>query len=141
MAVNLDRSNSSRNLSVKVAGDLGDVEVADASSDCGDNICDKQKVSRIFSNANVLSKIPPNLVQNSAVPSFGRVAITNSENVQFGNNTYFNGPVTIKQIKSGVENSSYTRSDEENFTGTHHSANGKVQESCKLIALKLPLRY
>ncbi|XP_034839406.1 peptidoglycan-recognition protein LE-like isoform X2 [Maniola hyperantus] len=132
MALKLDRSNSGRNLGVRVAGDLGDLQVTDASSDCDDKICDNEKVSRTVNTVNAISNLPPNLIHSTAVPSFGRVAITNSENVQFGNNTYFNGPVTIKQIiqsKSGVENSSYTRSDDENISRGDHSTHGKIQES------------
>ncbi|XP_045784703.1 peptidoglycan-recognition protein LC-like isoform X1 [Maniola jurtina] len=132
MALNLDRSNSGRNLGVRVSGDLGDLQVTDATSDCDDKISDNEKVSRTVNTVNAISNLPPNLMHNTAIPSFGRVAITNSENVQFGNNTYFNGPVTIKQIvqsKSGVDNSSYTRSDDENISGGDHSTRGKVQES------------
>ncbi|XP_023948745.1 peptidoglycan-recognition protein LC-like isoform X1 [Bicyclus anynana] len=126
MAVKLDRSNSGVNLGVKIAGDLGDVTVTDVNSDSDDNISDKQKVSKILSNVNAISPIPSDLIHNT-VPSFGRVAISNSENVQFGNNTYFNGPVTIKQIKTGVDNCSYIRTDDENTAA--HSTNGKKQEN------------
>ncbi|XP_046997636.1 uncharacterized protein LOC124613090 isoform X2 [Schistocerca americana] len=31
-------------------------------------------------------------------PTFGNVAVANSTDVQFGNKTFFNGPVTIKQV-------------------------------------------
>lgn len=34
----------------------------------------------------------------SEVPSFGDVCVKNSANVHFGNKTFYNGPVTIKQI-------------------------------------------
>ncbi|XP_072930536.1 peptidoglycan-recognition protein LC-like isoform X2 [Epargyreus clarus] len=114
MAMKVESLTDSPNLSLRVKGDLGDLQVSGDASDCDDDeTCDKQKVSRTIST---VASIPPSLVRASVVPVYGSVAVTNSENVQFGNNTYFNGPVTIKQIiqsKSGVENESYTRTDEE----------------------------
>lgn len=133
MALKLERSNSITSVGIKVAGDLGDVLVTDVASDCDDSSCTTERKSKTLCNVNAASSLPPNLLQNSAVPSFGRVAITNSENVQIGNNTFFNGPVTVKQIvqsKSGVENPSYVKNDEENIPGSH-TVNGKYQQNCK----------
>lgn len=47
-------------------------------------------------------------------PAFGNVSITNSTDVHFGNKTYYQGPVTIKQVlypESVNENSAKLNSD------------------------------
>nr|WMZ16818.1 PGRP-LC [Plutella xylostella] len=65
-------------------------------------------------NSRVLSTVSGALNRNTTT-LYEQVAVTNSENVQFGNNTYFNGPVTIKQIvqNSGLENDSYVKTEDE----------------------------
>lgn len=42
----------------------------------------------------------------ASAPNFGNLAITNSSDVHIGNKTYYQGPVTIKQIlyTNGTEN-------------------------------------
>lgn len=59
---------------------------------------------------NSLSKIADELL--SATPVISNVAVANSENVHFGNNTYFSGPVVIKQLiqsNTDLEISAYTK--------------------------------
>ncbi|XP_050360497.1 peptidoglycan-recognition protein LE-like isoform X2 [Nymphalis io] len=123
MALKLNCSNTSNNIGAKVVGDLGDIQVTE-SSDCeDDNFNEKQKISRTNK-----STIPTNLVQNT-VPVFGKIAVSNSDNVQFGNNTYFNGPVTIKQVihnKSGVDNAAYCRTENETDPNSQHLHNEKL---------------
>nr|XP_026500298.1 uncharacterized protein LOC113403885 isoform X1 [Vanessa tameamea] len=122
MALNSNCSNKNNINSTKVVGDLGDIQITE-SSDCEDDHNNKiQKVSR--SNK---STIPANLLQNT-VPVFGTVTVSNSDNVQIGNNTYFNGPVTIKQVihnKSGVDNAAYSSTEDEIDPNSHHLHSGK----------------
>ncbi|XP_046977437.1 peptidoglycan-recognition protein LE-like isoform X2 [Vanessa cardui] len=126
MALNLNCSNKNNINSTKVAGDLGDIQITE-NSDCEDDHINKiQKVSR-----NNKSTIPANLLQNT-VPVFGKVTVSNSDNVQFGNNTYFNGPVTIKQVihtKSGVDNAAYSSTEDEIDPNSTNLHNGKFADT------------
>ncbi|XP_049884664.1 peptidoglycan-recognition protein LE-like isoform X5 [Pectinophora gossypiella] len=109
-----------RNLGIKVEGDLGDLQIIEEYSESDD---EKNEVPGEF-HKGTIANIPNNLVKASATPVFGTVAVTNSENVQFGNNTFFNGPVTIKQViqtRSGIDNASYQKTEDEN------PPNGKFQ--------------
>ncbi|CAK1554921.1 unnamed protein product [Leptosia nina] len=110
------RNNGER---VRVNGDLGVVLVTEDSSDS-----DTEKQSAI----DTLSTLPG--LQNSSAPVFGSVSVSESENVHFGNNTYFNGPVTIKQIiktKSGIENESYTKDGDEDGRAVPPSKENSVK--------------
>lgn len=82
-----------------------------------------------------LSKIADKF--NSATPAVSNVAVTNSENVQFGNNTYFNGPVVIRQIiqsNSGQLNEAYTKSENEDLQNSaQHPTKPSKCEPCKYI--------
>lgn len=121
MAQNVDSKQAEGNLGLKVEGDLGDIQIIEESDDSEDG--DETDTSNGRSNA--LSTIPSNLVNPSSTPVFGSVQITQSENVQFGNNTYFNGPVTIKQVISsqlGFDNGGYAKSDEDSIP----AANGNM---------------
>ncbi|XP_047524818.1 peptidoglycan-recognition protein LA-like isoform X1 [Pieris napi] len=106
MEMNVDQVNEG----IKVIGDLGDIQIAEISDN---EECEKPVPSKD------LSIIPKSLLQSSTVPVFGNISVSDSDNVQFGNNTYFNGPVTIKQVikNNGVENASYTVTDDEQDSG------------------------
>lgn len=130
MALNLDKPNSSNSIGTKVSGDLGDIQVACDSDNENDKVIEKN-VSRTLTTK---PAIPPNLIQNT-VPVFGSVSVSSSENVQFGNNTYFNGPVTIKQViqnKSGVDNASYVHTEAE-IHNVQNSLRGKAADNCKFL--------
>lgn len=105
MAAKLDRTHDIYG-SCKVQGDLGDIQVAEVS----DNEESEKPV-----HPKDLATIPNSILHSSTVPVFGSISVSDSDNIQFGNNTYFNGPVTIKQIikNKGVENPSYTVTDDE----------------------------
>ncbi|CAH0716099.1 unnamed protein product, partial [Brenthis ino] len=127
MAMKLDGSNTNSCVGVKFVGDLGDLQVIEENESEDDKICQNQKVLRPFNNK---PNIPSNLIQ-STLPVFGKVTVANSENVQFGNNTYFNGPVTIKQViqnKSGVDNSGFVKNEDDD-SNTHHPRSEKVPKN------------
>ncbi|KAL0902373.1 hypothetical protein ABMA27_000260 [Loxostege sticticalis] len=111
-----NEDNKFSSLGIKVGGDLGELQIIEASdSECSDDertVIEKQKPRVI----DTISTIPSSIIQNAPAPILSNVAVHNSENVQFGNNTYFHGPVTIKQIikKKGIDNASYTSTDNEN---------------------------
>lgn len=135
MALKLDEPNANYNIGFKIEGDLGDLQVIEESDSEDDKSSQKQKVLRTFNNKPC---IPPNLIQNH-VPVFEKVTVENSEHVQFGNNTYFNGPVTIKQViqnKSGIDNSSYVQ-DKDDVCDHHQPQDEKNIESKLLLFTKL----
>ncbi|XP_013145005.1 PREDICTED: peptidoglycan recognition protein 1-like isoform X2 [Papilio polytes] len=100
--------NNSSNSGLKVEGDIGDVQIIEEVSD-DDSDYDKQtKLSTTNFTPKSLGLLP------STSPVIGTVSVANSENVHFGNNTFFNGPVTIIQNKNGVENASYTNTEDKN---------------------------
>ncbi|XP_038216565.1 peptidoglycan-recognition protein LE-like isoform X1 [Zerene cesonia] len=129
MARNNDVSSCDSN-GIRVEGDLGDLQVTELSDseDKDERTFVEPSASRTL---DTLSALPASLVQKSTVPVFGSISVVESENVQFGNNTYFNGPVTIKQIvqnKSGVDNSSYTRTEEDEPKDTVYSHGTKLDD-------------
>lgn len=63
-------------------------------------------------------------------PTFGNIAVTNSTDIQFGNKTYYNGPVTIKQVV-------YTNGDPEG--SAENVAEGTVV-SCEEIHVPVDLK-
>lgn len=121
----------------RIKGDLGDLPIVETSeysdSDCSN---DENIVHETHNSEPVqaLSSIQCHLIRDRQVPVLSNVAINNSENVQFGNNTYFHGPVTIKQIisKTGIENPSYTSTENENSSSVDR---GKFEESCKYLQI------
>ncbi|KAI8430925.1 hypothetical protein MSG28_001043 [Choristoneura fumiferana] len=107
MAINKDSVNfcdKNKNLDISVVGEFGDLEIVEET-------CDSDDAGS--AGANTISTFAK---PAASPPVFGTVSVSNSENVHFGNNTYFQGPVTIKQIiqsKSGIENASYNKTDDE----------------------------
>lgn len=65
--------------------------------DSATNILSRFHPSPGFSTTND-NVIVVNADNNSALASSTRVAINNSTDIQFGNKTFYNGPVTIKQF-------------------------------------------
>ncbi|XP_045510417.1 peptidoglycan-recognition protein LE-like isoform X3 [Colias croceus] len=127
MARKNDESSCNTN-AIKVEGDLGDLQVTEVSDgeDKDEITFDEQSSSKTLDK---ISTLPASLVQSSTVPVFGSISIVESENVQFGNNTFFNGPVTIKQIvqtKSGVDNNSYDRTEEDESKDGVYSQRTKI---------------
>lgn len=67
------------------------------------------------SSVPITCNIPMENLYSSSL-SFGNVTIKESNNTHFGNNTYFNGPVIIKQISqngNGTVNPSFTRTEDD----------------------------
>lgn len=112
-------------LGIKVEGDLGSLQIIEESSDSDDDIQGEQ------GGISTVSNIPKDLVQTSSATVVGSLAITNSDNVQIGNNTYFNGPVTIKQVigsHSGIENRAYIQTEDENIPGVKKTSDNDYCE-------------
>ncbi|CAK1588676.1 unnamed protein product [Parnassius mnemosyne] len=128
MAMKRD-SDDINNLGLKVEGDLGDLQIIEEVSDDDTESCDKEKVSRALSTLS--NPAVDSIVKPSTVPVFGTVEVTNSENVQFGNNTYFYGPVTVIQTKTGTENASYTKTEEESMPSNQFQPKPKFDAPIK----------
>nr|XP_021188042.1 peptidoglycan-recognition protein LE-like isoform X2 [Helicoverpa armigera] len=116
-------------LGLRVEGDLGDFQIVEEKSDSEDD----DKTYSSSRTVDTLDTIPSSLVRPSNSPICGNVAVTNSENIVIGNNTYFNGPVVIKQViqnASGLENPSYVKSENEDTVPEQkyqeHSKNDKA---------------
>lgn len=107
MAISKDSVNfcdENKNLDISVVGEFGDLEIVEET-------CDSDDAGIAGTNSIATFAKPA-----ASPPVFGTVSVSNSENVHFGNNTYFQGPVTIKQViqsKSGIENASYNKTDDE----------------------------
>ncbi|XP_068633142.1 peptidoglycan-recognition protein LC-like isoform X1 [Battus philenor] len=126
MAMKNDEKN---NAGIKIEGDLGDLQIIEEMSDDDCTCNDKQTLPRPNSLG---PKIPLSPVaQVSTVPVFGSVSVSNSENVQFGNNTYFNGPVTIIQSKSGLDNAAYSRTEDDNIQNEEYQTKPKIETQKK----------
>lgn len=105
------------NIGIKVEGDLGVLQIIDESSEDELDIVEGAKPAG-------LEGIAGALVGTSGVPSLSNIIVKDSENVQFGNNTYFNGPVTIKQViqtGSGIDNVCYEKGEDEKETTPRYS--------------------
>lgn len=125
--------DNTNNIGIKVNGDLGDLQISTVSeSDDDEDTVDKTVGTK---KVDTLANFPASLVQTSNTPIFGNVAVANSDNVQFGNNTHFHGPVTIKQIitKSGIENASYAGTEDENVQSEDFKSPQEYNVSCKFI--------
>ncbi|XP_075990970.1 uncharacterized protein LOC142986381 isoform X2 [Anticarsia gemmatalis] len=126
-----------KNLGIKIEGELDDFQIIEEKSDSEDD----DKISNKSSRAvDTLSPIPSSLVKPSSSPSVcGNVAVTNSENVVIGNHTIFNGPVTIKQViqnSSGVENPSYTRTEDDDAPKRQYHEESKHDSSIKTFHIQ-----
>lgn len=110
MAMKIEKEHSPNILNRLSVEDLDVIE--ESTSDSDDDLGHKNSLNNLS-----LAKNPPDLdLSTSKSPAINSVAIHNSENVHFGNKTYFNGPVTIKQIiqaKSGIENGAYVKTEQE----------------------------
>lgn len=137
MAQNLDVYNSAEgNGGIKVKGDLADFQIIEEASESDDS--DEETNKDNINKVGTLAALPPDLISPYSKPVFGSVQVTDSENVQFGNNTYFNGPVTIKQVITntlGVDNACYTKTEEEALSAQQFKNEPKNDVSgmlCKL---------
>ncbi|XP_026758158.1 peptidoglycan-recognition protein LE-like isoform X2 [Galleria mellonella] len=128
MAVNpnLIKEDNSNNSSVKLEEDLDELQISTVNdNDIDDGALDK----RVSSKTTELAKFSA-VGQRSYAPVFGSVAVSNSENVQFGDTTHFHGPVTIIHNNNGVENVSYMHSEDENLPEREkYSTTTKCDES------------
>lgn len=120
-----------KNIGIKVEGDLGDLEIIEEYSDY------EADIKEGANSMGDLAKIPGDLITASGIPELSNIIVKDSENVQFGNNTYFNGPVTIKQViqtANGIDNVSYVRSDDEN---ENTQSSGPINSGRKLLLFTL----
>lgn len=112
MAMKIE-SVGQNNTGIKVEGDLGDLQIIEESSE------DEVDIIEDANRPSGLDGLPGALVRTSGPPKLSNIIVKDSENVQFGNNTYFNGPVTIKQViqtGNGIDNVSYVNGDDEKET-------------------------
>ncbi|XP_026730977.1 peptidoglycan-recognition protein LC-like isoform X1 [Trichoplusia ni] len=138
MALKTESSYIDESIGLKVEGELGDFQIIEEVSDSDD--ADKT-VNESSWAVDTVPSIPSSLVKPSSSP-IGNVAVSNSENVVIGNNTYFNGPVIIKQVIQnvpGIDNPSYSKTeDEDDSEGKYHdgSQSNKKQTSIKKFQLR-----
>lgn len=138
------QSTRSNNVSIEsLDGDGSDSSIADSDSDFEDslpiepnvileNIRGINNVNRNTSGIVVLNQGQPVVSEissaNSAVkPQIGSIAVQNSSDITFGNKTFYQGPVTIKQFllendkwklrpESGSTNGGYDQFDGDDIT-------------------------
>lgn len=125
MALKTESGYVSDSLGFKVEGELGDFQIIEEKSDSDDDDSTVSKSSRAI---DTIATIPTSLVKPSSVP-IGNVAVSNSENVVIGNNTYFHGPVIIKQViqnAPGLENPSYVKTEDEGVSSHKHHEESKI---------------
>lgn len=98
--------------------DIEDFNIASTSTDRIENV-ENGRTGVITTGAIVVSQ---NIEKDVTKPQIGSIAVQNSSDITFGNKTFYQGPVTIKQFlldhnkwkpnESGNENSGYTNSGE-----------------------------
>lgn len=116
-----------KSLGIKIEGELEDFQVIEDNSDSDD---DKKVANESSRTCDHLS-IPSNLLKPINSPSLcDSVAVINSAHVDIGNRTYFNGPVTIIQ-RSGLENPSYVKSEDEDIQVSQYPEGSKQMSSLK----------
>lgn len=132
MALKTESSYIDESIGLKVEGELGDFQIIEEVSDSDD--ADKT-VNESSWAVDTVPTIPSSLVKPSSSP-IGNVAVSNSENVVIGNNTYFNGPVIIKQVIQnvpGIDNPSYSKTeDEDDSEGKYHDGSqSNKKQTCE----------
>ncbi|XP_022832983.1 peptidoglycan-recognition protein LC-like isoform X2 [Spodoptera litura] len=126
-------------IGIKVEGELGDFQIIEENSDSDDDIEIDSKSSRTTGTLATIPSVPPSLVKPNSSPIQGNVAVSNSENVVIGNNTYFNGPVIIKQViqnAPGIENPSYVKTDDEDIPTQKYERETKNDKSVKKFHIR-----
>ncbi|XP_059055252.1 peptidoglycan-recognition protein SB1-like isoform X2 [Achroia grisella] len=109
MTPNIIKEDSSNNLNAKLEEDLDDLQISTINNnDINDGVFD----NRVSSRTDDVDKFS-SIGKRSYAPVFGSVAVSNSDNVQFGDTTHFHGPVTIIHNNTGVENVSYTHTEDD----------------------------
>uniref|UniRef100_A0A2H1VNW2 Peptidoglycan recognition protein n=1 Tax=Spodoptera frugiperda TaxID=7108 RepID=A0A2H1VNW2_SPOFR len=139
MALNNETGYVNDSIGIKVEGELGDFQIIEENSDSDDDIEIDDKSSRTTGTLATIPSLPPSLVKPNSSPIQGNVAINNSENVVIGNNTYFNGPVIIKQViqnASGLENPSYVKTDDEDIPTQKYGQETKNDNSIKKFHIR-----
>lgn len=96
--------------------DIEDYNIASTSNDRIENVANGGVIT---TGAIVVSQ---NIEKDVTKPQIGSIAVQNSSDITFGNKTFYQGPVTIKQFlldhnkwkpnENGHENSGYTNSGE-----------------------------
>ncbi|KAG6461322.1 hypothetical protein O3G_MSEX012552 [Manduca sexta] len=119
MALEESSNHSGDNLGIKVKGDLGDFQIIEEKSDSDGEEVFEDNRSR---SMGCMSKLPPGFIHPSTSPKINSVIVKDSDNVQFGNNTHFHGPVTIKQVirNSEFDNSAYLKTETEIVNPVSH---------------------
>lgn len=134
-----DEDNKLSQLGIKVKGDLGDLQIVEK-NEVSDSECSDDDEKNVDKNDKLVpeqtsSNLPLSIIQSGQIAIPSNVAINHSENIQFGNNTYFHGPVVIKQLvtKRGIDNASYTTSDHENdhISTSPSPDKSRLNETCK----------
>ena len=131
MALKTESGYVKDSLGLKVEGELGDFQIIEEKSDSEDDDSADSKSSRAI---DTIATIPTSLVRPTSAP-IGNVAVSNSENVVIGNNTYFHGPVIIKQViqnTPGLENPSYVKTEDEGGP-VHKYPEESKNSNCKLF--------
>lgn len=99
-------SIDSNNISIVTLDENEDSSTIDSDSDAEEivNRCDNHYTTSSGIVLATKNLDPPNLFQssvlsaNDAKPNIGSIAVQNSSDITFGNKTFYQGPVTIKQI-------------------------------------------
>lgn len=91
------------------------------------------------SSVPITCNIPMENLYSSSL-SFGNVTIKESNNTHFGNNTYFNGPVIIKQISqngNGTVNPSFTRTEDDIVPQNYDQPITLELNSCRKLQIQV----
>ncbi|CAH0578223.1 unnamed protein product [Chrysodeixis includens] len=136
MALKTESSYVDESIGLKVEGELGDFQIIEEVSDSDD--ADKT-VHESSWTVDTVPSIPSSLVKPGSSPVSGNIAVSNSENVVIGNNTYFNGPVIIKQViqsAPGIDNPSYSKTEDEDDSEGKYHEDSKKETSIKKFQLQ-----
>lgn len=125
-------SEKSHNISIVSLQDDCDSSIA-SDSDCDFDIQDyniastsNDRIENVENGGGVITTgaivVSQNIEKDVTKPQIGSIAVQNSSDITFGNKTFYQGPVTIKQFlldhnkwkpnENGHENSGYTNSGE-----------------------------
>ncbi|KAJ8737563.1 hypothetical protein PYW08_000158 [Mythimna loreyi] len=137
MALKTETGFVSNSLGIRVEGELQDFRIIEEKSDSDDD----ESTDKCSRTIDTIATIPSSLVKASSTP-IGNVAVSNSENVTIGNNTYFNGPVIIKQViqntstSPGLENPSYVKTEDDDVPAQKYQSELKNDNSITKFHLR-----
>lgn len=132
-------SIGSNNISI-VTLDDDESSVVDSDSDIEDVINGSDRDHRSASGIVLVNKNidPPNLCQSSILctnndikPNIGSIAVQNSSDITFGNKTFYQGPVTIKQFVYDKNKWKETDPPDNDNLGYINSSTGKLSRKQK----------